>query len=363
MASKLSFVKRPFTWFWALSKVQKSILVLIFLGIGYWRYSSAKNAGITPEVTTAHRGELTESISASGEVNALEVANLSFQTGGKLSYVGVAEGDTIAKGKLVAALDKTQLQATLKKYLNVYNRERTEFDDTSDAADDVTLNDAVNRIKTRAQVDLDQTVIDVEIQNEALKLANLYSPINGIVTKATPTSPGINVGPTTASYQIVNPDTVYFSANVNEVDIPQLKSETSVEIELTAFPDEVLRESIQSIGFSSVITSSGGTAYKVVISLPDNSAMKYRLGMNGDVKFILDKKENVLLVPGTAIVESEGKQYVWIVTEEKTAHKEEVKTGSSSIEETEIMEGLDEGQKVIDRPGKDVVEGAKVKSS
>jgi len=357
-------IKIPlFQWFWDLSRVKKILILLILLGIGYWRYSAMKNAGITPEVTEVTRGELTESISASGEVNALETASLSFQTAGKLSYVGVSEGDTIKKGKLIAALDTTILKEQLKKYLNAFNKQRTTFDDTSDAADDVTFNDAVARLKTRAQVDLDQTVLDVDIQNEAIRLANLYSPITGVVTKATPTSPGINVGPTTASYQIVNPDTVYFSANVNEVDVPRLNNETPVEIELTAYPDEVLHESIQSIGFSSVITSSGGTAYKVQISLPDNSAMKYRLGMNGDVKFILDKKENVLLVPGTAIVESDGKSYVWVVTEAHTAHKQEVKTGASSLEETEITDGLVDGQKVIDRPGKDVVEGAKIKST
>jgi macrolide-specific efflux system membrane fusion protein len=356
-------IKRPFTWFWELSRIKKIVIILILLGIGYWRYSSVKNAGITPEVTTAHKGELTESISASGEVSALEVANLSFQTAGKLSYVGVQEGDSVKKGKLIAALDTTILREQLKKYLNTFNKQRTTFDDTSDAADDVTLNDAVARIKTRAQVDLDQTVIDVEIQNEALRLSNLNSPIAGIVTKATPGSSGINVGPTTASYQIVNPDTVYFSANVNEVDIPRLNSNTPVEIELTAFPDEVLHESIQSIGFSSVITSSGGTAYKVVISLPDNSAMKYRLGMNGDVKFILDTKENVLLVPGTSVVESYGKSYIWIVTSDNRAHKQEVTTGSSSIEETEIIEGLSDGEKIIDRPNKEVVEGVKIKEA
>jgi RND family efflux transporter MFP subunit len=361
MASKFFFLSRPFKWYWNLSWIKRISILLGILAIGYWRYSSWKNDGITPDVVTAHKGELTESISASGEVNALEVANLSFQTGGKLSYVGVSEGDTVAKGKLIAALDKTQLQLQLKKALNTFNKQRTTFDDTSDASDDVTVTDAVARIKARSQVDLDQTVLDVEIQNEVIRLANLNSPISGVVTKATPTSPGINVGPTTASYQIVNPDTVYFSANVNEVDVPRLTSSTPVEIELTAFPDEILHESIQSIGFSSVITSSGGTAYKVEISLPDNKGMKYRLGMNGDVTFILDKKENVLLVPGTAVVESDSKSYVWVVTEENKAHKQEVKTGTSSIEETEIIEGLADGQKVIDRPGKDVVEGVKVK--
>lgn len=361
MAQRLSFFVRPFRWYWKLSWVKKILIVLVIAGVGYWRYQAFKNGGVIVETAQVHKGDLTESISASGEVNALESANLSFQTAGKLSWVGIAEGDWVAKGQLLAALDKTQLQATLKKLLNTYERERTEFDDTSESADDVTLTDAVARIKKRSQVDLDQTVIDVEVQNEAIRLANLYSPIAGIVTKANPTNPGINVGPTTATYQVVNPDTVYFDSKVSEVDIPKLSASTPAEVELTAYPDEILHESIAAIGFASVTTSSGGTAYKIQVTLPANDALKYRLGMNGDVTFVLGKKENVLLVPSTSIVETDEKSYVWLVTNEKKAHKQEVQTGNSSIDETEVIDGVHEGDTVIDRPGKEVEEGVKIK--
>jgi RND family efflux transporter MFP subunit len=361
-AKKTSVIIKPFKWFWNLSWIKKILIVLAVLAVAYWQYQSMKNGGLEVETANVRRGDLTESISASGEVNALEVANLSFQTGGKLTWVGVKEGDSVKKGQAIAMLDKTQLQASLKKLLNTYERERTEFDDTSDSADDVTLNDAVARIKKRAQVDLDQTVIDIETQNEAIRLANLYSPIAGIVTKAEPENAGVNVGPTTASYQIVNPETVYFDAEVNEVDIPRLTSSTPVEVELTAYPDEVLRESIYSIGFASVTTSSGGTAYKIQVTLPSNDTLKYRLGMNGDVTFILDKKVNVLLVPSTAVIESNGTSYVWTVTPENTAHKKEVKIGTAAIEDTEILEGLTEGERVIERPAKEVIEGVKIKN-
>ncbi len=361
MASRLSFFARPLQWFWRLSRIQKAIIILLVLGIGYFRYQSVKNGGETVETKTAHKGTLEESVSASGEVNALEVANLAFQTGGKLAWVGVKEGDYIKRGQAVASLDKSQLALTLKKALNTYEKQFTTFNDTSDSADDVTLNESIARLKKRAQVDLDQTVIDVEIQQETLRLANLYSPITGIVTKAQPSVAGTNVGPTTASYQIVNPDTIYFDSDVNEVDIIKLKEGTPVEISLNAYPDEILHETIHQIGFASVTTSSGGTAYKVQITLPNNDNMKYRLGMNGDAKFVLGKKENVLLIPSTAIVETEGKSYVWTITPEKTAHRIEIQTGSSSIDETEITEGLSEGDIVINRPGKDVVEGVKIK--
>lgn len=359
--SRLSALTLPFRWFWRTSLFKKLIIIAILAGAaGYWYWSSINN-GIEVETSFSRRGDLVESISASGEVQAKEAATLAFQTSGRLSWVGVAEGDEVRKGQAVASLDRTQLQATLKKYLNAYEREFTEFKDTSDSADDVTLNDSVARIKKRAQVDLDQTVIDVEIQQEALRLATLYTPVSGIVTKADPKFAGVNVGPTTGSYQIVNPQTVYFEAEVNEVDVIKLRPGTQVKLQLDAYPDEILTETIQDISFASTQTSTGGTAYKVEITLPSNDNFKFRLGMNGDADFVLSEKKDVLLIPQTAVVEIDDKTYVWIVNTDNTVTRKEVKTGISSIDEIEIVEGLEPGENIVIRAPRELEEGAKIK--
>lgn len=362
MASRFSILTRPFRWFWHASKKKKALVIIILLAIGGYWYWNSQNAGIEVTTVEVQRGNLTESISASGEVDAKEAVSLTFQTAGKLNWVGVSEGDEIKKGQAVASLDRKQLEAQLKKLLNTYEKERTEFDDTSDTADDVTLDEAVARIKKRAQVDLDQTVLDVETQNEVLRLATLYSPIAGIVIKAEPEYPGVNVIPATTGYEIVNPDTIYFRAEVNEIDITKLNSETQVEIELDAYPDEKLTQTIEDISFASTTTSTGGTAYTVKVTLPENDGFKYRLGMNGDASFILSQKDNVLLIPQTAIVEEEDSSYVWIVTDENTAQKKKVNTGSSSINDVEIKEGVTEGMKIIVRPPVGLTEGSKIKT-
>jgi RND family efflux transporter MFP subunit len=356
--SRIGFITKPFIWFWNLSWIKKVLILLVIAGSFFWYWSSI-NSKIAVQSVSAKKGSLVESVSSSGEIDAKQKATLVFQTAGKLSWVGVSEGDIVRKGQAIASLDKTQLQATLKKYLNTYERERTEFNDTSDSADDVTLTETVERIKKRAQVDLDQTVIDVELQNEALRLATLYTPIAGIVTRANPLYAGTNVGPTSASYEIVNPDTVYFSADVNEIDVTKIKVGTPVKLELDAFPNEIYQEQILDISFSSKTTATGGTAYTVSITLPANDDYKFRLGMNGDAEFVLSQKNDVLLIPQTALVEDQDKYYTWVIDDGK-AIKKEIKIGISSIDEVEIIEGLEEGEQVILRAPSTLSEGSKV---
>lgn len=356
-----SLFRRPFKWFWMLSRVKKLLIIAFLAGIAGYRYWTITNAGIEVETSVSRKGDLVESISASGEVQAKEAATLAFPTSGKLAWVGVSEGDQVRKGQAIASLDKTQMQATLKKYLNTYEKEFTKFNDTSDSADDVTLTESVQRIKKRAQLDLDQTVIDVEIQQEALRLATLYSPVSGIVTRAEPKYAGVNVGPTTGGYQIVNPNSVYFEAEVNEVDITKIKSGTQVRVQLDAYPDETFTEMIQNISFASIQTPTGGTAYKVEIALPANDGFRFRLGMNGDANFILSEKKDVLLIPQTALVETENKTYVWTISNGNTATRKEIKTGISSTDEIEVVEGIEPGTNIVVRPPRELKDGAKIK--
>jgi RND family efflux transporter MFP subunit len=335
------------------------VLFLIFLvGRGFF------SKGQTWEVETGQvgRGDLTTTISASGKVGAEKKADLTFLTSGRVSWVGVKEGDTVHAWQAVASLDKRQIELQLKKLLGNFERQFTLFDDTSDAYKDSVLTDAVKRIKERAQIDLDQTVIDVEIQNVAIELASIVSPFSGIVVKAEPAFAGINVTPATAIYSIVDPSSLYFEAEVNEVDVSNIKMGQRVILVLDAFPDKEVVGTVTNIGFVNVITSTGGTAYKVKIAISKDKETVLRLGMKGDAGFVLEEIEGVLTVPSTAIVEEEEKTSVWVVEEGK-AKRKEVVVGASSLEDSEILEGINEGETIIVLPPAKIKEGDKIKSS
>jgi HlyD family secretion protein len=82
--------------------------------------------------------------------------------------------------------------------------------------------------------------------------------------------------------------------------------------------------------------------------------------MNGDVDIIISEKSDVLLVPITAVIEDGDETFVWLVEGGK-ARKRTVEVGVSSVNETEIIKGLDSGEVVVTRPPIKIEEGSKLK--
>ena len=317
-------------------------------------------------LTVVEKGDLINNISASGIIKADKEVNLKFEASGRLAWVGVKEGDFVNEWQAIAQLDIKELQKNLEKYLRDYSKERWDFEQdredyniTANNLDQYTLTNEVRRILEKNQFDLEKAVLDVELKDIALKYATLVTPIAGIVASIDTPIAGINITPATAVFTVSDPQSVYFSANIDEMDIAKVRLNQKTKIILDSFENKEFAGSISQISFTSVKTSGGGTAFPIKIPLPKNQDLKFKLGMNGDIEIVLEKKENVLFVPSSAMIKKGEKRFVWLIENEKTK-KMEVKTGMETDEETEILEGLKEGDKIISKGISKVKEGEKV---
>jgi len=210
------------------------------------------------------------------------------------------------------------------------------------------------------QWDLEKAVLDVELKDIALKLATLITPIEGIVTKIDTPVAGINITPATAVFTVADPNSVIFVVNVDETDIGGVSLGQKVKITLDAFPGQEFEGEVTKISFASITTTGGGTAFPVEISLPENTNLMFKVGMNGDAEIITQKKEGVLLIPASAVWQREDKNYVWKVVGGK-AKKQEVKIGSEAEDSVEILGGLVEGEMVISEKVSQIKEGQEIK--
>lgn len=324
--------------------------IVIVLMLLFWT-KSGKKAAKKIETVTALKKDLVQTISASGKVKAKESVVLKFQASGLMTWVGVQEGDWVKKGQAIAQLDKRELQKTLDKYLRDYSEQRNDFEEMyrvtyQGHSPDDALTDTVRRILQKNQWDLEKAVLDVELKDVALKFATLTTPIGGIVTHIDMPFAGINITPATATFTVANPETMVFEAEIDEVDIGKVKSGQEVTISLDAYPEEKFSGEINKIDFESKTTSGGGVAFNVEVSLPENNDLRFKIGMNGDIEVVIDRKENVLTVPNTTINYLKGNPYVSILKNSKTVNQP-VKIGLEGDKETEIIEGLTEGQKVV----------------
>ncbi len=306
------------------------------------------------ETTKVKKGSLTQSISASGQIGAERQVDLKFQTSGQLVWVGVKEGDEVKKWQAIASLDKREIEMNIKKKLLAYMNERWDFEQSRENYDiegipiekKGTLTEAEKRILEKAQFDLDSTVLDVEIQDLAKKLATLISPIEGLITHIDVPLAGINITPATATFTIADPSEMKFIANVDESDIALVKIGQKVEITLDAFLDETFSGEINKISFAAVTTRGGGTAFPIEIILPENLEQRFKVGMNGDVEIIISQVEEALKVPSSAIIEKDGQKKIKTI-EGKTIKEVGIETGFEAETETQILQGLAEGQVIV----------------
>ncbi|MCJ7805444.1 efflux RND transporter periplasmic adaptor subunit [Patescibacteria group bacterium] len=298
------------------------------------------------------RGSLKQELTLSGKVEASEHATLQFASGGLLSWLGVKEGDWVNKYQTVASLDSRLAQNALQKTLNIYQKTRLDFDQiTYDNRNylenpDQDFRNKTARTLTKAQIDLNNSVLDVESQNIGISLASISTPISGIVTKVNPPFAGVNIAPFQSAIEVVNPYSLYFEVTADQTEVAQITEGMKVKIVLDAFPQSEFEGSVENMSF---VPKEGetSTTYKVEIDISNFQTKNiiYRIDMTGDATFVTGEKENVLQIPLKFLKSDNKGNYVLVGKEKKKTY---IETGMETDTDAEVTKGLSEGEVVYD---------------
>lgn len=336
-------------------KNKKFLLLIGFLALALlFVYRSKNTVKVqTDKTVKVQKGEVKETLTLSGNIDASEKTELQFQTAGMLSWVGVKEGDQVQRYQTLAYLDSRQLQKNFQLYMNTYMKTRWDFEQTQETnknwqTDGMTddQRNAIKRIVEKSQFDLNNSVLNVEIQNLALQHSRISTPITGIVTRIDTPIAGINIIPSQAKIEVVNPTSRYFSVSADQTEVAKLHEGQPVQIILDAFPNETFEGTIGKISFSPQ-TGQTGTVYEVRVSINNLTIqdLKYRLGMTGDAHFVLNQTGNVLYLPSRAVKSDSQGKYVINASNNKRIS---VETGLEGDETIEVKGDIIEGELIND---------------
>ena len=324
------------------------LIAIVVIGIVIFKQTDSHNKETVLKSYRVKRENIEETLALSGEINAKEKAVLRFQTSGRLTWVGVKEGDYVKKYQGIASLDQRQTRKTLEKYLYDYSKERNDFEESKQVTyPGGAVSDTIKRILEKNQYDLNKAVLDVELQNITLEYSYLYTPIEGVVTKLGSPFAGVNITPAQAEVEIVNPKTIYFSATADQNDVVKIKSGMKGKIIFDSYPDEEIEGIINYIAFAPK-TGETSTSYEVEVSFPNSEKeAKYRMKMTGDIEFVTKMRKNILAIPDKYIKTEKGKKYVYkLVNGNK--QKTVVTLGEEIDSSFEIKSGLQEGDIIYD---------------
>lgn len=335
-----------------------AVIAVIFIGFSVYNrgriaklesqetyFNPAKDKTVSPEVK-----DIKDQITLAGSISASEVAVLRFQNPGKLVWIGVKEGDTVKKYQAIASLDKEQLRKNLQTQFNNYRTQLSQFQDVQDqyqlTKDKVLVTDTIQRILDRTQYSLDNSVINYEITDMAIKESNLYSPISGVVTAIDQPLTGTNITPANASFTIINPQSIYFKSDIDQEEVTKLKVGQKAAITIDSYPDSTFESEITYISFVPVAGQSS-TVYQVRFSLPvSNNDQLFRLGMDGDSVIFIGESLQAVTVPLDSLYDDNGQSYVLVKTD-TGLERRFVTTGIETDTDVEITKGLSTNETVV----------------
>lgn len=192
-----------------------------------------------------------------------------------------------------------------------------------------------------AQAQLNQAKAAYDIAKNAVDNMSVKSPISGVVS-AMNVKVGEYVSTASPSFIIIDDSSYIIEVNVNDEVIGKIQVGDKVNVSIGSISEGTMTGTVTAAAPSADIAKQ---TFLVKVTL-ENPPSTIKGGMFAQVQFIVDKAENCTLVPLASVIEEEGKKYVFVVNGDK-AIKKEVVTGIFNDNEIQIIDGLNQGEKVV----------------
>lgn len=336
------------------------VLILIyFLYRGLFVHEKVKTVKIK-------RGNLITLVYATGIVTADSVATLRSESGGIVKFIAGKEGMFVKKGEILLRTDQkdealkirdveNQIeQAQIELISRQRDMERKESLIKTNSITKKEYEDAKQAYEL-SKVTLQQKKIALDAAKQNITNTEIAAPFSGIIV-----SLKVNLGdylaPNADCFEILAPGSILVKGEVDEQDLGKINKGMPSIVAFDAYPDEKFDGSVQRI---TPKTDETTKTSKVYIKL-NKATEKLNLGMTATINIKTGEKDNVLLLPRTAILQDKINSYVFKV---KNKHLEKVilLPGQSDGEYAEIPDGkVSEGALVVDQPGTNLKENMKV---
>jgi len=351
-------VKPPKKSFFRKKKTYFIILAVILAAIGsYFWYARSKSANqkVKYVTATAQKGIFTASVSASGSIIVEQSASVDPDINGIVSNLSVSVGDQVKKGQLLFNIVNDKLGIDVNKAKASYVTAQAAVDSAKASLKSIKKSDtSLHENKLAAEKNLDATkqnlansLASLNYTKQQADKRNVTSPINGTVNKVKVKN-GDNLGASSSTHVapiiIGDLNTLEAQVQVNEVDIPNVKvgqKSTLTFDALSEFTDTGKVISVDALG----TTTQGVVTYNVTISL-DSLDPRIKPDMSVNATIITSAKEGVVTVPLSAVKTQNGKTYVGVL-KNNVLTQVTVQTGMSNDTDTQIISGINAGDKVV----------------
>lgn len=341
---------------------------------GACHYIGNDKAGGLKTVTVT-RGDLQKSITAVGSIEPKDYVDVGTQVSGRVMKIHVAIGDRVARGDLIAEIDPTVYESTVRKdratlenlkaqleqqlaesALAVTELKRNQEMRAADAISQTTVDQAVAQAKvaaatvaaTRAQIKAAEATLEGDLAN--LGFTKIYAPLDGTVASQT-TLQGQTVNASQSApviVQVANMDVMTVWAQVAEADVSRITVGMPATFTTLGMPEKKWHGNVRAV-YPTPVVENDVVLYNVLIDV-DNREKLLLPQMTVQVFFTLGEAKDVPLAPINALQaqrEAGADAYKAKVLTKDGVIERDVKVGLTSRSMAQIVSGLLPGDQLI----------------
>lgn len=336
-------------------------------GRGGGRGGRGGGGPLTVEVATASKGSVAQQLVVVGNLIGDATVAVVPRVGGRMQDIYVRLGDQVRRGQRIAKIEDFELQEQLKQQesalevsratirqreadlqLAQTNADRSRNLFARQLLPKQTLDDTEARYSAAvAQLDLaraqnNQSMSRLEELRIQVQNTTIVSPVNGFIARRA-ADPGAFVSQNAPIVDVVDIGRVRLVANIVEKDLTQIQAGDDTRVEVDAYPGEMFIGRIARV--SPVLDPATRTA-PVEIEIP-NPGFRLKPGMYARVTVTTDQRKDAIVVPTNALVDTGGRRGVFVAAENDTVMFRPVTTGIEDTGRTEILDGVDDGERVV----------------
>jgi len=190
----------------------------------------------------------------------------------------------------------------------------------------------------------------------------IRSPNTGVILSQSvflgdPVVPLTNYQPGTELCSLADMESLRFKGTVDEIDVGKLVADMPAEITIGALPDAKIAGQVTRI-YPKAKKEGNATLFDIEISIVRQPGMVLRAGFSATASIRIRDRKQVLMLPERLVIFENGKRFVEVpetqVQGDQKTRKVEIQTGLSDGLNIEIVSGLKEGEKVVEKPPREI---------
>jgi len=279
-----------------------------------WFFNRADARDLTSyRFVEVDKGTIEATVAATGKLRAVTTVQVGTQVSGQVAAINVDFNDRVKKGQLIARIDPTLAEQTVRDAEANLERNNAElanaqrdFDRNKQLYERKVLTEseyssAVYRLEV-AKANLKSAQVSVERARKNLAYTSIYAPIDGIVVER-----NVDVGQTVAAslsapqlFLIANDlSEMWILASVDESDIGLIVEGQPVRFSVQAYPSRTFTGKVKQVRLQSTVQENV-VNYTVVIDCANGDG-KLLPGMTATVDFLVGTASDVFRVPNAAL--------------------------------------------------------------